>query len=191
MKGERTAPNCGCVTTGKIVRGMCAPHYDRWVQRTPKHLREPAPRLTRRFEDFIDKSGECWEWTGAKNRGGYGIWSKGGNQGLAHRFSLQAVVPCPDPALFACHRCDNPGCVNPRHLYWGTIRDNTDDMLARRGVYNKGKHMSHCRHGHEMTGDNIRIVGKRRVRICRECDNAKSRERQRRIRKERRDALAS
>lgn len=175
---ERTAPDCGCVTTGKIVRGMCAMHYDRWVHATPKDQRGPAPRFDRDFWDFVERSGECWNWTGPTNRKGYGLWKRS----LAHRFSLAEAVPSPDPSLFACHTCDNPPCVNPAHLYWGTAADNARDLVERGTPNNQNSLKTHCKNGHELAGDNLRIVGKDQRRQCRECDNARSRERQRRYR---------
>jgi hypothetical protein len=180
---ERTAPECGCRTSGKIIRGMCQRHYDQWVQRTPKDERTPPPRLSRTFDQFIDKTGDCWVWTGPTNRKGYGWWSGNGERGLAHRISLARTSPPSSPALFACHHCDNPPCVNPAHLYWGTVRDNARDVVERGGAWNKGLRVAICKRGHEIAGENVRQTGGRD--ICRACDNMRSRERQRRYRAER------
>lgn len=98
----RIASECGCTTEGKIVRGMCATHYDRWVHATPKDQRPPAPRFARDFWHFVDRTGDCWVWTGPTNRKGYGWWSGGGRRGLAHRLSLAEVELPPSPDLFAC-----------------------------------------------------------------------------------------
>ena len=191
---QRTAPECGCVTEGKIVRGMCATHYDRWVHRTPKDQRGDAPRFLRKFHDFVDSSGgpdSCWHWTGPVNRAGYGIYSNQveGLRGLAHRISLRLSVAPAEESLMACHRCDNPPCVNPSHLYWGTALDNARDSVERQGgPHNKGVFASACRRGHEMVGENVRVVmvaGKGQKRVCRECDNKRSRDNQRKYRAER------
>lgn len=170
---ERTAPECGCITTGKIVRGMCAMHYDRWVHSTPKDQRGTAPRFSRDFWDYVDKSGDCWVWTGSTNAKGYGWWSGGGRRGLAHRIALAEVSPEPD-GMMACHHCDNPPCVRPAHLYWGTARTNAADVVARQGMHNKGKFVTHCPEGHELVGDNLRVVGRNDKRVCRTCDNARA-----------------
>lgn len=177
---ERVAPECGCATAGKIVRGMCVKHYDRWVHSTPKDQRPPAPRTVRQFWDYVDKSGDCWLWTGPTNAKGYGWWSGGDVRGLAHRIALAEAQAPPSPEMLACHRCDNPPCVKPQHLYWGTTADNAQDYAARQGVHNKGQFKSHCPKGHPMSGDNLRMSAGRR--FCRECDNARSRERMRRKR---------
>jgi hypothetical protein len=183
---ERVAPECGCTTEGRIRRGMCEKHYTRWVRSTPPDERAPRGwKRGRDFSEFVDKSpehGGCWVWTGGTNRKGYGWFGGHGQRGLAHRLSLNEVEPCPDPALFACHHCDNPPCVNPAHLYWGTVVDNVRDMIERRGAPGKGVYAEVCKYGHRIEGDNLRIWGKDRKRVCHECANRRSREYQRRLR---------
>lgn len=181
LTGERIAPECGCVTKAKIVRGMCVKHYDQWEQRTPKDQRPPAPRLARNFWDNVDKSGDCWIWVGVKNRKGYGTWSEHGVTTLAHRYTLLKASTPPDSNLMACHHCDNPSCVNPSHLYWGTAKDNARDLKERVGIHNKGVYSKSCPKGHPMSGDNLRIYGKNK-RFCRTCMNDRAREYQRRKR---------
>lgn len=89
------------------------------------------PRPSRPFWSLVDTSGECWVWTGDRHRQGYGFWYAGGRQ-LAHRASYEmANGPVPD-GLYILHRCDNPPCVRPDHLYAGTQRQNMLDDLQRR-----------------------------------------------------------
>lgn len=80
---------------------------------------------------------ECWTFTGARRSGGYGNMTrgaKGGGNEAAHRLAWMLVNgPIPD-GKYVLHRCDNPPCCNPAHLFLGTLRDNTQDMLA------KGRH---------------------------------------------------
>ena len=94
---------------------------------------------------FIDKIAfvltGCWSWTGARGPQGYGfIKRKDGTQLRAHRVSYElAFGPIP-PGLQVCHRCDNPPCVRPGHLFLGTARDNAADMVAKgRAARNVGE----------------------------------------------------
>lgn len=86
---------------------------------------------------------ECWEWTAGTSGNGYGVTrslTEDGKQEYAHRVSWQLHFgPIPDDRI-VCHHCDNPPCVNPKHLYLGTISDNAIDMTARGRRYNCGKH---------------------------------------------------
>lgn len=96
------------------------------------------------FWSKVDKRSatSCWEWTGAKNRHGYGNFFHDRSSWKAHRFSyLIAHGEIPDN-LHVLHECDNPPCVNPAHLRIGTAKDNMFDRDSRgrqadhRGIYN-------------------------------------------------------
>jgi hypothetical protein len=87
--------------------------------------------LEKRFWSKVKKTSGCWIWTGATNSCGYGdIWATTRLE-RAHRVSwFFAHGPIPEGKL-VLHKCDNPPCVNPDHLFLGTHRDNTQDMFKK------------------------------------------------------------
>ena len=96
-------------------------------------------RMREIFKGYSDKAAdECWEWEKSKNiQSGYGQIQcrQGGKSTMftAHRVSLSTVEKCSGSNVYALHKCDNRGCINPSHLYWGTIKDNSRDMVERGG----------------------------------------------------------
>lgn len=106
--------------------------------------------LIARFEDkyMPEPNSGCWIWLGAVWKHPYGdrgkMWLAGDVQRFAYRISYELFVgPIPD-GLLICHKCDTPICVNPDHLFAGTSRDNTQDMIRKgrrmgvSGPYNVG-----------------------------------------------------
>lgn len=87
-----------------------------------------------RFWEKVARAGEdeCWLWTASCFSTGYGSFRASGKKVGAHRFAYRlATGKNIRPSELVRHRCDNPRCVNPKHLELGSSRDNTDDMLER------------------------------------------------------------
>lgn len=94
-----------------------------------------------RFLHYTDRSGNCWLWKGGCSKRGrpmMRITSGVGGQEYVHRWSYKRFVgPIPD-GLYVLHKCDNPLCVRPSHLFTGTQDDNMKDMVGK-GRQNKPK----------------------------------------------------
>ena len=73
----------------------------------------------------------CWLWMGGYSSQGYGVYALHGKQYLAHRLAHQLTTGIPPDGLCVCHRCDVRECINPQHLFLGTIADNINDMWAK------------------------------------------------------------
>jgi hypothetical protein len=121
---------------------------------------------------------QCWLWLGSRAGKGYGqIWHKNRWQ-RAHRVSWMFYHGSePPPDLCVCHSCDTPACVNPRHLWLGTLKDNAQDALAKgRLKYPKWtrwthphSRKTHCPRGHPYAGKNL-LIDHRGARVCRFCE---------------------
>lgn len=139
-----TDPTCSVPGCGRRIRarGWCATHWDRWNKHGDVQAHIPVRSLRPRGMDIADifthfmpdqppKQG-CWVWTGAINPAtGYGRMWHGDRSRSVHRFAYERFKgPIPD-GLFVCHRCDNPPCCHPDHLFLGTPADNTRDMMSK------------------------------------------------------------
>jgi hypothetical protein len=130
--------------------------------------------LEERFWSKVDLDGataddDCYNWTGALDRQGYGQFWLGDRSGLAHRVAYElARGPIPD-GLTLDHLCRNRKCVRPDHLEPVTIKENT-----LRGTSPSALHAvkTHCHRGHEFTPENTFLKANGKGRECRECRRA-------------------
>jgi hypothetical protein len=170
----------GCDHDGRMKRGMCSTHYQRWQVRGTTDQRPIVPtaeRLRRRLK--VTANG-CLEWTGSRLPRGYGhIWFNG-SRTYTHRLAWElANGPIPD-GLNVLHHCDNPPCCETEpseeypegHLFLGTQLDNVTDMVAKGrgagGAWQLAR--THCPSNHEYTEANTYVY--RGGRYCQTCKAA-------------------
>lgn len=126
-----------------------------------------AERL-RRFWGRVDKSGDCWLWTGAQFKSGYGLVKWEARTRKAHQIAWELTRgPLPFP-LEPDHLCRVRNCVRPEHIEWVTHAENIRRARMAVGAANGNGRKTHCAQGHEYTPDNTR-VGKSGKRYCRAC----------------------
>ena len=88
--------------------------------------------LADRFWAKVDKTDTCWVWVGATFReSGYGQIAVGPKKRRANRVAWELTYGEIPKGMLVCHKCDNPSCVRPDHLFLGTHRDNCNDMMSK------------------------------------------------------------
>lgn len=133
------------------------------------------------YMKYVDSScglgpnGDCHLWNGHQDARGYG---KLGRKLATHIALELSGSQRPSTAHGALHSCDNPNCVNPSHLRWGTQKENAADASSRLRYPNVWK--THCPKGHEYTEENTILTQRRegwKDRKCRICANLRSKRR--------------
>jgi hypothetical protein len=134
---------CGCGKKTDIARvtlkklGQVSGKPLRCIRGHRKNRPAPRPLIQRISESYIeDKETGCWNWQKKLDKKGYGrIRVKDTNSKdrmmLAHRASFEVHHGQIPSSTLVCHKCDNPRCVNPSHMFIGTHKDNSDDKINK------------------------------------------------------------
>jgi hypothetical protein len=131
------------------------------------------PTLDDVYEILAVDSDDCIIWPRAKDKDGYGQKKYLGKQWKAHRLVYLLVKGHFPDELLVCHSCDNPSCVNYKHLFVGTQSDNKQDEVRKgRNIFTN---KTHCPNGHLYDSANTAIT-KEGWRKCRACDRERHNE---------------
>jgi hypothetical protein len=96
----------------------------------PQTTQELKQKLLRYIKKLYGED-SCWEWQGCRHHTGYGVIQYKNKQHRTHRLMYQLFVEEVPNGLLVCHKCDNPPCCNPRHLFVGSYRDNLMDAFKK------------------------------------------------------------
>jgi hypothetical protein len=149
---------------GRDAVNVRPPDTERLVSMRNQYISRPLSAQVR-FWAKVDKSGECWLWTGAKNQKGYGRFRFNGQVIYAHRWVYEdAFGPIPD-GLELDHLCRTTSCVRPAHVEAVPHRTN---ILRGLSPAAQNAQKEECRYGHSLSNGNLylRRDGKRSCRLC-------------------------
>lgn len=129
MRVSQTCGNRDCVNPEHLYLSEIMGH----------HTHNPAY-----LHSMVDKSTDtgCWEWTGRLNNNGYGIISVGKGAVLMHRASWEVFCGDIPDHLYVLHKCDNRKCINPNHLFLGSLLDNNRDARQKMRTFTDGRHFN-------------------------------------------------
>jgi len=138
LRAEYRLCQCGCGELAPVAR-KTSDDLGHRVGEPVRYICGHSSRrpLEERFWEKVDKRNpdQCWEWTGARDQQGYGSIRPFRKASRASWVIHFGSIP---DGMYICHRCDNPSCVNPSHLFLGTNADNLRDMRAKGRAYNPG-----------------------------------------------------
>lgn len=129
----------------QLMQGGLRSRAARWRIFTAENV---LARFMAKFSEGSEN--ECWNWIGKPASNGYGRMFVRWEMWPAHRFSFLVFNGINPGAQLVCHRCDNPLCVNPDHLFLGTVKVNAEDMVQK-GRQCKGER---C-HKNKLTRDQV------------------------------------
>ena len=124
-----------------IKYGYCSKHAARFLKGTLdiKSIYELSNKDRLLSKITINNENNCWEWQGCTIKDNYGMIMFKGEQYLTHRLSYELFFGEFDKNLCVCHKCDNPICINPEHLFLGTHQENMTDMKNKGRAYSSLK----------------------------------------------------
>lgn len=114
--------------------------------------------MSERFWSKVVKSDGCWLWDACVNPSGYGCVRYLGRTRLAHRVAWELTNGAIPNGLRVCHKCDNPRCVNPSHLFVGTDADNVADMRSKNRQVEPPPLIGVRNHNAKLTAQDVREI---------------------------------
>lgn len=131
-----TCTKLNCKKSTLPNRKICPMHTARISRTGNERLIQFTIKERFLMQIHLTNKNKCWEWRGYKQKG-YGRFLLNGKKILAHRASFIIFFGKIKNGMYICHKCDNPSCVNPNHLYAGTPKQNALDSLYRNRNYMK------------------------------------------------------
>lgn len=116
---------CSCGKPKWSTSKRCRKCQDKW------RIGKPRMPLIDRFFKYVKKTPKCWIWIGHHRPRGYGFIRIGENIEIASRVSFKLFKGDIPKGFYVCHKCDNPSCVNPKHLWVGTQKQNVLDCIKK------------------------------------------------------------
>lgn len=130
------------------------------IPRTKSELEEDFWKRVKQGKDD-----ECWEWKAGRNtkvKGrDYGIVRMNGKRRKTHQVAYEIAIGKIPSGMFVCHKCDNPPCCNPKHLFAGTPKDNVEDCFRKGRAY---REMGEDRYNARLTESDVNQIRARYIK---------------------------